>query len=94
MTKLLSQLQTKVLATLIEAENQSLSSCEVFKKADIAASSWTTTGKELHDMNLISIQAKRDFDSNKWTWYKEVKLTKRGVLVALELLSIGQLIEN
>ena len=91
--RLPSEKENQVLVTLIASENTALSATDLVRKADISASTWKKYSVDLENSGLVTIQDKRELYARGIKWYREVKLTKRGMLIALRLVSIGQLME-
>jgi len=88
----LGALQSKILIALLLSKTGSLSSGMITKRAGISASSWAKIKLNLTDQGLLVCTHKRDMSEGRVIGSVEVKLTKRGVLVAQNLLLIAGLL--
>jgi hydroxymethylpyrimidine/phosphomethylpyrimidine kinase len=88
----LGALQSKILVALIISKTGTLSSGMITKKAGISASSWAKIKLNMVDQGLLVCTHKRDMSDGRVIGSVEVKLTKRGVLVAQNLLLIASLL--
>jgi hypothetical protein len=88
----LGALQSKILVALLISKTGTLSSGMITKKAGISASSWAKIKLNMIDQGLLVCTHKRDMSEGRVIGSVEVKLTKRGVLVAQNLLVIAGLL--
>jgi len=88
----LGALQSKILIALLISKTGTLSSGMITKKAGISASSWAKIKLNMIDQGLLVCTHKRDMSEGRVIGSVEVKLTKRGVLVAQNLLLIAGLL--
>lgn len=88
----LGALQSKILVALILSKTGTLSSGMITKKAGISASSWAKIKLSMIDQGLLVCNHRRDMAEGRVIGSVEVKLTKRGVLVAQNLLLIASLL--
>lgn len=88
----LGALQSKILIALLLSKSGTLSSGMITKKAAISASSWAKIKSNMMDQGLLLCTHKRDMVEGRVIGSVEVKLTKRGILVAQNLLAIAGLL--
>jgi hypothetical protein len=88
----LGALQSKILIALIVSKTSTLSSGMITKKAGISASSWAKIKLNMIDQGLLICTHKRDMSEGRVIGSVEVKLTKKGILVAQNLLVISSLL--
>jgi len=88
----LGALQSKILIALLISKTGTLSSGMITKKAGISASSWAKIKLNMIDQGLLVCTHKRDMSEGRVIGSVEVKLTKRGVLIAQNLLLIAGLL--
>jgi len=88
----LGALQSKILIALLLSRTGNLSSGMITKRAGISASSWAKIKLNMNDQGLLVCTHKRDMSEGRVIGSVEVKLTKRGVLVAQNLLLIAGLL--
>jgi len=88
----LGALQSKILVALIISKTGTLTSGMITKKAGISASSWAKIKLNMIDQGLVICTHKRDLTEGRVIGSVEVKLTKRGVLIAQNLLLIATLL--
>jgi hypothetical protein len=88
----LGALQSKILVALLLSKTGTLSSGMITKRAGISASSWAKIKLNMMDQGLLLCTHKRDMSEGRVIGSVEVKLTKRGVLVAQNLLAIAGLL--
>ncbi|HYB04385.1 MAG TPA: hypothetical protein VED17_07980 [Nitrososphaerales archaeon] len=88
----LGALQSKILIALLISKTGTLSSGMITKKAGISASSWAKIKLNMIDQGLLICTHKRDMSEGRVIGSVEVKLTKQGILVAQNLLSIAGLL--
>ena len=85
----LGALQSKILVALLLSKTQALSSGHITKRAGISASSWAKIKTNLMEQQLLVCTPKREMCEGRVIGSVEVKLTKKGVLVAQNLLLIA-----
>jgi len=88
----LGALQSKILIALLVSKSGTLSSGMITKKAGISASSWAKIKLNMIDQDLLVCTHKRDMSEGRVIGSVEVKLTKKGMLVAQNLLMIAGLL--
>jgi hypothetical protein len=88
----LGALQSKILVALLVSKSGTLSSGMITKKAGISASSWAKIKLNMIDQDLLVCTHKRDMSEGRVIGSVEVKLTKKGTLVAQNLLMIAGLL--
>jgi len=88
----LGALQSKILIALLVSKLGTLSSGMITKKAGISASSWAKIKLNMIDQDLLVCTHKRDLSEGRVIGSVEVKLTKKGMLVAQNLLMIAGLL--
>ncbi len=88
----LGALQSKILIALLISKTGTLSSGMITKKAGISASSWAKIKLNMIDQGLLVCTHKRDMSEGRVIGSVEVKLTKQGILVAQNLISIAGLL--
>lgn len=88
----LGALQSKILVALIISKTGTLTSGMITKKAGISASSWAKIKLNMIDQGLLVCTHKRDMSEGRVIGSVEVKLTKKGILVAQNLLLIASLL--
>lgn len=88
----LGALQSKILIALLISKTRTLSSGMITKKAGISASSWAKIKLNMIDQDLLVCTHKRDMSEGRVIGSVEVKLTKKGILVAQNLLMIAGLL--
>ena len=88
----LGALQSKILVALIISKTGTLTSGMITKRAGISASSWAKIKLNMIDQGLLVCTHKRDMSEGRVIGSVEVKLTKKGVLVAQNLLLIASLL--
>jgi hypothetical protein len=88
----LGALQSKILIALLLSKTGNLSSGMITKRAGISASSWAKIKLNMIDQGLLLCTHKRDMSEGRVIGSVEVKLTKRGMLVAQNLLMIAGLL--
>ena len=85
----LGALQSKILIALLLSKTQALSSGHITKRAGISASSWAKIKTNLMEQGLFLCTPKREICEGRVIGSVEVKLTKKGTLVAQNLLLIA-----
>jgi hypothetical protein len=85
----LGALQSKILVALLLSKTQALSSGHITRRAGISASSWAKIKTNLVDQGLLICTPKREMCEGRVIGSVEVKLTKKGTLVAQNLLLIA-----
>lgn len=85
----LGALQSKILVALLLSKTQALSSGQITKRAGISASSWAKIKTNLMEQELLVCTPKREMCEGRVIGSVEVKLTKKGILVAQNLLLIA-----
>jgi hypothetical protein len=85
----LGALQSKILVALLLSKTQALSSGQITKRAGISASSWAKIKTNLMEQGLLLCTPKREMCEGRVIGSVEVKLTKKGILVAQNLLLIA-----
>jgi hypothetical protein len=88
----LGALQSKILVALIISKTGTLTSGMITKKAGISASSWAKIKLNMIDQGLVICTHKRDLTEGRVIGSVEVKLTKKGVLIAQNLLLIATIL--
>lgn len=88
----LGALQSKILVALIITKTGTLTSGMITKKAGISASSWAKIKLDMIDQGLVVCTHKRDLTEGRVIGSVEVRLTKKGVLVAQNLLLIATIL--
>jgi hypothetical protein len=88
----LGSLQSKILIALLISKNGCLTSGAITKRAGISASSWAKIKNILIEMDLLSCKPKREMAEGRVIGSVEVRLTKKGVFVAQNLLVIASII--
>lgn len=87
----LGALQSKILIALLISKTGTLSSGMITKRAGISASSWAKIKLNMIDQGLLICTHRREMSEGRVIGSVEVKLTRRGVLVAQNLLLIAGL---
>jgi len=87
----LGALQSKILIALLISKTGNLSSGMITKKAGISASSWAKIKLNMIDQGLLICTHRREMSEGRVIGSVEVKLTRRGILVAQNLLLIAGL---
>lgn len=90
----LGALQSKILIALLISKTGTLSSGMITKKAGISASSWAKIKLNMIDQGLLICTHRREMSEGRVIGSVEVKLTRRGTLVAQNLLLIAGLMEK
>jgi hypothetical protein len=85
----LGALQSKIMIALLLSKTQALSSGHITKRAGISASSWAKIKTNLMEQGLLVCTPKREMCEGRVIGSVEVKLTKKGTLVAQNLLLIA-----
>jgi len=88
----LGALQSKIMIALLLSKTGTLSSGLITKKASISASSWAKIKLNMIDQGLLICTHRRDMSEGRVIGSVEVKLTKKGTLVAQNLLLIAGLL--
>ena len=88
----LGALQSKIMIALLLSKTGTLSSGLITKKASISASSWAKIKLNMVDQDLLICTHRRDMAEGRVIGSVEVKLTRKGVLVAQNLLLIAGLL--
>ena len=88
----LGALQSKIMIALLLSKTGTLSSGLITKKASISASSWAKIKLNMIDQGLLICTHRRDMSEGRVIGSVEVKLTRKGTLVAQNLLLIAGLL--
>jgi len=88
----LGALQSKIMIALLLSKSGTLSSGLITKNASISASSWAKIKLNMIDQGLLICTHRRDMSEGRVIGSVEVKLTKKGTLVAQNLLLIAGLL--
>jgi hypothetical protein len=88
----LGALQSKIMIALLLSKTGTLSSGLITKNASISASSWAKIKLNMIDQGLLICTHRRDMSEGRVIGSVEVKLTKKGTLVAQNLLLIAGLL--
>jgi hypothetical protein len=88
----LGNLQSKLLLALLLSKNGFLSSGVITKKANISNSSWSKMKSQMIERGLVTCTYRRDMSQGRVVGSVEVRLTKKGIVVAQNLLVIADLL--
>jgi hypothetical protein len=88
----LGSLQSKILIALLLSKNGSLSSGQITKRAGISASSWAKVKIMMIEKELLNCKPRREIAEGRVIGSVEVRLTRKGVFVAQNLLLIATMI--